>query len=41
LGGKTTLERRLSYLVLGSAIASLALALFEVIAHQILHAGLP
>ena len=41
LGGRTTLEGRLSYLVLGSAIASLALVLFELIAHQILHAGLP
>lgn len=39
LGGMTALERRRTYIVLGSAIVTLAVVLFEIVAHRIQHAA--
>ena len=41
LEGMTALERRRTYLVLGFSTATIAIVLFEAVAHQIRHGGLP
>ena len=41
LEGMTALERRRTYLVLGFSTATIAIVLFEAVAHQIRHGGSP